>query len=205
MVTRAAEEVVIVPRSAVRFPLELPVPEGFSVEVEESWPLVEGALEFVEGKLYYMPPSADRQQDTCADILTVLGLWRREHAEFVLAGNEAGMLLHGDARGADAAVWRRADLGGYQGKFRRVPPVLAVEAQGELEDAVSMEEKVSWYLARGVTVVWLLFPRTSDVVVVTKDGRASYGPGERVPAHDALPALEPMVDELFAQVRGSTG
>lgn len=200
MVMRVAEEVVIVPRSAVRFPLELPLPEGFSVEVAESWPLVEGDLEFVDGRLYFMPPSADRQQDTCADVITVLGLWRREHAEFVVAGNEAGMLLGGDARGADAAVWRRADLGGYQGKYRRVPPVLAVEVEGEVEDAASLTNKSAWYLAHGVSVVWLLFPASRQVVVVTSEGRAEYGVGDKLAAHEALPGLMPLVDELFAQL-----
>src|SRR5258708_30678147 len=98
-------ELVSVPRAAIRLPLEVPVPDGVAVDRPETWPLVEGEIEFVGGKLYYMPPSADIQQDTSADVVTTLGVWRKTHREFVVAGNEAGMLLGGEARGADAAIW----------------------------------------------------------------------------------------------------
>src|SRR5438270_12659570 len=118
---RVVEEMVPVPRSAVRFPLEVPLRSGFVAERPDTWPLVDGQLELVGGKLLYMPPCADRQQDTTADVITVLGIWRKAHPEFVVAGNEAGMLLGGDARGADAAVWRRDAVGTYEGKYRRVP------------------------------------------------------------------------------------
>jgi hypothetical protein len=118
MSARALDELVLVPRSAVRFPLELPLPEGFRADEPDTWPATEGQLELVGGRLYYLPPSADRQQDTTADVVTVLGLWRREHGEFAVGGNEAGMMLGGEARGADAAVWRKAALGPHRGRYR---------------------------------------------------------------------------------------
>src|SRR5262249_26787795 len=159
-------------------------------------PAVDGALELVDGKLYYMPPSADRQQDTSADVVTALGIWRRAHRDFVIAGNEAGMILGGETRGADAAIWRSADLEGYAGEYRRVAPVLAVEVQGELEDEPMLREKARWYLARGVEVVWLLFPSERRVLVLEPGGERSATVGERLPSHPSLPALAPLVAEL---------
>lgn len=184
----------------MRFPLELGPPQGFVMDVPETWPVVEGELEYVDGKLYFMPPSADLQQDTSADVVTVLGIWRRAHPEFVVAGNEAGMILGGDARGADAAVWRRDAVPPYGGKYRRVAPVLAVEVQGELETEAALRDKAAWYLAHGVLVVWLLMPASRVVVVIDRAGESSVGLGERLVAHPALPGLAPPVDELFAQV-----
>lgn len=194
-------ELVPVPRAAVRFPLEVPIPEGFVAEEPGTWPAVEGQLELVGGKLLYMPPCADRQQDTTADVITTLGLWRRTHRDFVVGGNEAAMLLGGDARGADAAVWRKADVGPHEGKYRRAPPVLAVEVAGELEDETSLRAKAGWYLSHGVEVVWLLFPETRCAVVLTTDGEQCVGRG-RMPLHPSLPDLEPPLDDLFAQVDG---
>lgn len=46
MAQRHNEELVHVPRSAVRFPIELPVPAGFVASEPETWPIVEaGSLE----------------------------------------------------------------------------------------------------------------------------------------------------------------
>jgi Uma2 family endonuclease len=199
---RAAEELVPVPRSAVRFPLELKVPPGFVADQPDTWPMVDGELEFVEGKLLYMPPSADRQQDTSVDVVTVLGTWRKSHREFIVAGNEAGMILGGETRAADAAVWRRDAVGQYEGKYRRVPPALAVEVQGELEDEPMLRTKARWYLSHGVRVVWLLFPAEREMLVIHGAGERRLRAGERVPSHPDLPELAPDVSELFEQVRG---
>jgi len=202
MVARVADDLVPVPRSAVRFPLELSPPPGFVAEQPDTWPVVEGQLEFVGGKLYFMPPSADRQQDTSADVVTVLGVWRKLHPEFVVAGNEAGMILAGEARGADAAVWRRRDLGAYDGKYRRVAPVLAVEVQGELEDETALRSKAGWYLSHGVQIVWLLFPSDRRLIVMTARGELPLRAGDTLPDDPALPELTTAVDELFTQVSG---
>jgi Uma2 family endonuclease len=194
------EELVPVPRSAVTLPLPLRPPDGFDPERPETWPRVEGQLEYVEGRLLWMPPSGDEQQDTCVDVVTVLNLWRRAHPEFRVGGNEAGMHLGEDSRGADAAVWRAADLGDYHGGYRRVPPVLAVEVAGKWDAEEQLRDKARWYLEKGVDVVWLLFPKSRRVLVLTSTGEQQLGPGDRLPPHAALPALEPPVDELFAQV-----
>lgn len=199
--TSAYEEMVPVPRVAVRFPLELPVPDGFVVDEPATWPHTEGRLEFIGGKLYYMPPCADLPQDTSIDVATCLGNWQRQNEAFVVGGNEAGMVLGGESRGADAAVWRRSDVGQHRGKFRRVPPILAVEIQGQFEDEVELRQKAAWYLDHGVEVVWLLFPSEPRMVVLTATNEQQMGVDGSVPAHPSLPGLEPEVAELFHQIR----
>lgn len=199
----AYEQMIPVPRVAVEFPLELPLPDGFVADQPETWPRTEGQLEFVGGKLYYMPPSADRQQETSIDVATVLGNWRKTQPGFVVGGNEAVMILGGESRGADAAVWRRSDLGPHDGKYRRVPPILAIEIQGEVEGELELRNKAAWYLSRGVEVVWLLFPAEGRVIVITSTSESVLGEGEELPAHASLPGLTPKVDELFDQVRSA--
>jgi Uma2 family endonuclease len=120
------EETITLPR-AVRFPVELRLPARFDPEQLETWPVLAGRLEYVEGRLLFAPPCGDTQQDTVTDVVVTLGTWVRAHPEFVLGTNEAGMHLGGATRAADAAIWRVADLGAYHGGIRRVPPVLTVE------------------------------------------------------------------------------
>src|SRR5207244_2055070 len=72
------EETIQVPAS-VRFPVELTPPDGFDPARLETWPRVEGRLEWVEGRLLYMPPCGKMQEHTVADLVTTLGIWVRSH------------------------------------------------------------------------------------------------------------------------------
>lgn len=201
MAQRHPEELVHVPRSAVRFPLELPVPSGFVASEPETWPVVEkGNLEYVDGKLLYMPPCGRRQRVTCIDVGKVLAVWRDLHTAFEVGGNEAGILLEGDVRGADIAVWRRDVLGPIDGRYARVAPVLAVEVKGELEEEALLREKAKWYLAHGVEVVWLLLNADARVIVIDADGETTYGLLDHIPPRKSLPDLSPAVSELFRQI-----
>lgn len=193
------EETIDVPRT-VRFPVELTPPDGFDPERLETWPRVEGRLEWVEGRLFYMPPCGARQQQTVADLVVTLGIWARLHPEFVVGTNEAGMRLGDATRAADGAVWRRAELSGDLGGLPRVPPVLAAEVAGRDEPETQLREKASWYLDVGVAVVWVLLPKECEVLVVTRAGESRHRVGDRLPPHPRLPDLTPMVDELFLQI-----
>jgi len=193
------EETITVPH-ALRFPVELCPPEGFDAEKLETWPRLVGRLEHVEGRLLYMPPCGDVQQDTVADVVITLGAWVRAHAEFVLATNEAGMRLGSAIRAADAAIWRRADLAGYPGGLRRIPPVLCVEVAGEDDPEVTLVEKATWYRAHGVPVVWVVLPATRELLIISAEATTRLGRSDTIAAHAALPELSPSVAELFTQI-----
>ena len=200
--TDLGEETVSVPGS-VRFPVELVPPDGFDPARLETWPRVEGRLEWVEGRLRYMPPCGGRQQETVADVVATLVDWARARPDFVVGTNEAGMRLGDDTRAADATVWRRADTRRGDPGLRFVPPVLAVEVTGREEGERQLRDKARWYLGVGVPVVWLVLPEVREVVVVTRAGASRHRSGERLPADALLPGLVPAVDELFVQVSGA--
>jgi Uma2 family endonuclease len=194
------DEMTVVPRIAVRFPLPLPVPDRFDPAQAERWPAVAGRLEFVGGRLLFMPPCGDLQQQTAIDVAAAIAEWQRTHGDFVIGGNEAGMLLGGEVRAADVAVWRRADLGAPTGAMPRVAPLLAVEIAGRDEEPSDLLDKARWYLDRGVLVVWILVPADRAVIVVTHEGQVHLSFGERVPPHAELPDLRPEVALLFRQL-----
>lgn len=183
----------------VRFPVELRT-DGLEPERPSTWPEIEGRLEYVGGRLLYMPPCADFQQDVTMDVAFVLRSWSEAHPEFVVGGNEAGMKLGGDVRAADAAVWRAIDVKQRSGRVRSVPPLLAVEVSGEDEEELVLREKARWYLEHGVSVVWLVLVDSREVLVLTRSGEARRGLGDRLPPENHLPGLEPTVVQLFAQI-----
>jgi Uma2 family endonuclease len=195
-----ASDLIVVPRAAVELPLALPVPDGFDPGAPATWPRVPGRLEYVQGRLLYMPPSGDVQQQTAADAVGALIAWQRRHPAFVVGANEAGMLLGGDVRAADAAVWRREAVVPTTGGLPRLPPVLAVEVAGREDTLGMLRDKARWYLARGVTVVWILLPATRSALVISEAGETPVPPGGRMPAQTDLPDLEPALDDLFRQI-----
>ena len=196
---RRYDETITLPR-AVRFPIEMIPPEGFDPGRLETWPEVRGRLEYVEGRLLYMPPCGDEQQDTVADVVITLGAWVRANPRYVLGTNEAGMRLGGATRGADAAIWRRVDAGARTGGLRRSPPALAVEVGGLDDTRQLLEDKARWYLEHGVEVVWIVLPRSREVVVVTTGATTVIKAGQQLPTHPALPGLAPDVDAFFVQL-----
>ena len=193
-------ELTVLPRYAVQLPFELPLPTGFDPGRPGTWPRVTGRTEYVGGRLLYLPPCGDEQQGVATDIVTELNVWRRQHGEFFVGGDEAGLMLAGDVRGADAAVWRRADVLPLTGGFPRTAPVLAVEVAGRDDTVEALEQKAGWYLDRGVEVVWIAIPRTRTVRVLTRDGASEHGAGEQLPTHPSLHGLSPSVEDLFSQL-----
>jgi Uma2 family endonuclease len=194
------EECVHLPRGAVRFPIELRPPANFRPDDPATWPAIDGCLEYVGGRLLYMPPCGDIQQDVCTAVVGTLFAWVKEHRDFVVGSNEAGMIVKDEVRGADAAVWRRSEALAHTGKFRRSAPVLAVEVAGLDEDEAALRHKARWYLEAGVQVVWLVLPDTREVVVAMEHGDSRYRCGSRLPAEPSLPGLAPEVADLFVQL-----
>ena len=80
------EDTIAVPRR-VCLPVELRPPEGFDPDEPATWPRDEGRLEWVGGRLLWMPPCGDEQQDTVADVVGTLIAWVRAHPEFVVGTN----------------------------------------------------------------------------------------------------------------------
>ncbi|MEJ7734739.1 MAG: Uma2 family endonuclease [Polyangiaceae bacterium] len=192
-------ECLHLPRTGVRFPVEWRAPDAFRVDDASTWPRVEGRLEYVNGRIRYMPPCGGIQQDVASDVTALLVAWARSHPELVVGSNEAGMLLGGEARGADAAVWARAEAAQPRG-FRRVPPILAVEIAGQDEDEDTLRDKARWYLEKGVSVIWLVLPDIREVVVITADAEGRHGRGAQLPEHAQLPGLMPEVNAFFWQL-----
>jgi Uma2 family endonuclease len=81
-------------------------------------------------------------------------------------------------RGPDISYVRadRIPSTGIPEAFWEIAPDLAVEMMSSSESAEEVREKVRDYLVAGTPLVWVIYPRTQEVVVHTPDGLArTYG------------------------------
>ena len=183
--------------SSVLLPIELAPPPDFDPARPETWPQVVGRLEWVGGRLLWMPPCGGRQFTRVWDAVGAVDVWLRLHPEFVGGTNEAGLLLDGDVRAPDLAVFRARDVDESSAGFVRAAPVLAVEVSGAREGETSLREKARWYLAKGSEVVWLVLAESTEVIVLTSAGERRCGLDDVMPEHPSLPGLTPRVGEFF--------
>lgn len=145
-----------------------------------------------------MPPCGGTQAKVVVNVCRLLGAWTREHPQFVDGTDEVGIKLGEDRRGADYAIWRKKERGRLRG-FARVPPLLAVEVEGEEEpdQARALRIKTRWYLKHGTKIVWLVLSSRREIIAITAHGEERCKPGELTPEHAELPGLRIPVDELF--------
>jgi Uma2 family endonuclease len=185
------------------FPVELELPEGFVPEDTSTWPHVEGRLEYVGGRLLYLPPTGELQSTVTADAVGVLAGWQRRHPDFVAGAGDAGMKLGEDVRGADVAIWRRK-ASAMDNSLPRTPPILAVEVSGGHETIAKLRPKAQWYLEHGVTAVWMVDSDAREALACTASGESRHRMGDRMPPVEGLPDLDIAVADLFRQVSRTT-
>jgi Uma2 family endonuclease len=201
VVRQASRSPVVLELPDVVFPVELARPDGFDAARPETWPRLDGRLEYVRGRLLYMPPTGANQSRTVFDVAMAFAAWARSHPEFSVCANEVGMKLGDDVRAADVAVWRSEDVGAGN-DIARLPPVLAIEVAGRDDTEQILLDKARWYLDRGVATVWILLPAERAAIAVTPRGETRRTEG-RMPAIGELPDLIVAVSDLFRQVSRS--
>lgn len=160
---------------------------------------MEGRLEYVDGRLEYMPPCGEMQQRIVVDVVFELATWARRVGGYVVGTNEAGMRLGRDTRAADVAVWRAVNRPASSG-FAREAPILAVEVTGQDDAVDSLALKAQWYLDHGVEVVWIVDADARRVEVITLDARHTVDGEACIPPHASLDGLSPRVSDFFRQL-----
>lgn len=185
-------------RLPLKFPVELRLPPRFDPDDLSTWPHVDGRLEWVGGRLLFMPPCGGTLSCVVLNLARLIGNWMHVRPEFSGGTNEAGIRLGEDTRAADVAVWRTRERGPMKG-FAHVAPLLAVEVEGEeeAEQERALRQKTRWYLKHGTKAVWLVLPSRREIIVITAHGKSRFVPGQMTPEHAELPGLRVPVDEVF--------
>ena len=172
--------------------------------VEEVWSLPgDGKWQsLVRGGVVEDMPPGGLHGVVALEVSVRLREWSRNGPGGVI-GVESGFVLSRDpatVRGPDIFYVRPDHVpdAGVPETFWGIAPDLAVEVASPGEKADEVREKVRDHLAAGTRLVWLVYPRTREVVAHTPDGLArTYDEGDVVDGFGDLPGFACPVAELF--------
>ena len=157
----------------------------------------------VRGEVREAMPPGGRHGVIAAVMTALLRLWARSGPRGVVGVESGFVLAHNPdtVRAPDVFYVRSARLPaqGVPEAFWEIAPDLAVEVVSPTETAEEVRAKVHDYLAAGTPLVWVIYPRTQEVVAHTLDGLArTLGSGDRLEAPEVLPGFSCAVADLFA-------
>lgn len=159
--------------------------------------------ELVRGEVVESMPPGGQHGVIAGAIAMLLRLWSQGSKGGYVAV-KAGYILGHDpdtVRGPDVSYVREDRLppGGVPEAFWPLAPDLAVEVVSPSETAGEVREKVRDFLTAGTPLVWVVYPRTHEVVAHTADGLArTYSEDDVLEHLDVLPGFSCEVAELFA-------
>jgi Uma2 family endonuclease len=175
-----------------------------TVTAEAFWqlPETEQHRELVRGEVVETMPPGGRHGIIALVIGSQLRSWALTGPGGYVGG-ESGFILarNPDTVRAPDVFYVRADRlpeGGIPEAFWDMAPDLAIEIVSPSESADEVREKVRDYLAAGTPLVWVVYPRSQEVLVHTPDGAAHTYSGQDILQHaDVLPGFTCVVADLF--------
>ena len=158
--------------------------------------------ELVRGEVVEVTPPGGNHGRIALCVGKLLDHWAEQGSGGVV-GVASGFILARDpdtVRGPDVYYIRAERLPpeSVPDGFWPLAPDLAVEVISPHDTAEAVQTKVREYLTAGTATVWVVYPRTREVLVHTPDGLArTYGPAMTLTS-PALPGFSCSVDEIFA-------
>jgi Uma2 family endonuclease len=176
-----------------------------TLTAEEFWhlPGTGKRRELICGEVVETMPPGGRHGAVALRLSAQLLAWADRGAHGYVAV-ESGFILRRNpdtVRGPDVSFVRaeRIPDTGIPEAFWELAPDLAVEVVSPGESADEVREKVRDYPTAGTALVWVVYPRTREVIEYTPDGLArTYGQDDSLASSDILPGCTCEVAELFA-------
>ncbi|MBI1281770.1 MAG: Uma2 family endonuclease [Anaerolineaceae bacterium] len=178
--------------------------------VEEFWDYVhlpENAgrrLELVNGEIVEMVPTGGEHGEITFDFGLLIGNFVKKHKLGRITAAETGYILgikpdgKPDVRAPDIGfvrIERAPEPFGSQ--FIPLIPDLVVEVVSPGDEAKDVEEKIQFYLDRGVQLIWVMYPSLKSVIVRRSDSMKKLSINDILSGEDVLPGFEVKVSDIF--------
>ncbi len=160
-------------------------------------------FEFEDGELVEMALPGERHGVVCGNVAGLLWNHTPKRKKGYLCTNDTGIILKRDpdtVRGADVALY--ADSKKYQDlqpNYSDPMPSLIVEVFSPTDRLGKTLARIDQFLARGVPMVWLLFPERETLTIFRPNQEPiDLDAGDEVANLQGLPGFRCKVAEFFA-------
>ena len=159
-------------------------------------------MELLDGRLVPVTPTGAIHGRVEVRLARLLDEFlERTGAGWILSGEVGVITRRGPdrVRGVDLALVSRKQASEIPDGFLTFPPELIAEVVSPNDRWRDIQGKLDEYFAAGVQQVWILDPKSRQILVYASPTEASrYGIGDRVPASGSLAGLELEVEQVFA-------
>ena len=159
-------------------------------------------FELEQGEIVEMSLPGERHGVVCANSVWILGSYTRQRRKGYVCGNDTGLVLERDpdtVRGADVALY--AESRAYQElepKYSELLPTLAVEVLSPTDRWKKMLRRIGQFLAKGVSMVWLVDPEDRTVTFFRKGQEPVFlEEADELTGMDVLPEFSCRVADFF--------
>jgi Uma2 family endonuclease len=163
-----------------------------------------GTFELVRGEAIEVPPSMPEHGRVCINVGFALEFYGRQSGLGYALSNDSAVQTEHDpdtVRGADVSFysverWPRSEVGT---KLPPVPPNVAVEVYSPGNRRGQLLEKLAEYLNAGVSMVWVVYPKTRSITIYRSDDEAPIvlKEGDVIENLPELPGFRCPVADLF--------
>lgn len=128
-------------------------------------------LELIEGEIREMAPAGEEHGVIAGNLFGHIWQYVHQHKLGRVTAAETGYVVHLNPDGRDTVL--APDVGftskenlpeNVSSKFAPYAPDLAVEVVSPSDRANDIQEKVSKYLQYGTQVIWVVYPKTKEIV-----------------------------------------
>jgi len=174
------------------------------VTAERFWRMPETNMrrDLVRGEMIEAMPPGGQHGAIASELNAQLRTWVKAGPKGCV-GVESGFILtrNPDTVRSPDVFYVRADRipeTGIPEGFWELAPDLAVEVVLSSESAADVRDKVRDYLAAGTQLMWVIYPRSREVIVHTPDGLAkTYSQHDQLTNFEVLPDFTCVVASLF--------
>lgn len=160
----------------------------------------DGWYELVDGEVVELAPPNDEHGETSGYIVTAFNNYSRPRG-IGRARVETGYTVRqgpDTVRGPDVSFVFHPRVEGRGSGFPVGAPDIAVEVFSPSDTAAGMARKVAEYLAAGSQRVWVVYPRTRQVIIHHADGTViSYDGDDVIADEELLPGFSLPLSEIF--------
>ena len=163
-------------------------------------------FELIEGELREMPPAGEEHGVIAGNLFGYIWQFVNQHKLGRVTAAETGYVVHLNPDGRDTIL--APDVGftanahlpeTISSKFAPYAPDLAVEVVSPNDRANDIQEKVSKYLQYGTQLIWVVYPKTKEVVTYQRSISKILTIDDTLTAEPVLDGFHLALQDIFTK------